>query len=55
MECAHCRRTSTYARVGPQFKGDGWTPRNFVTTGDLPPYDEVRDAKREAGISAPDE
>jgi hypothetical protein len=53
--CPHCRRTSTYLKVGPIFKGDGWTPKHHFDTNDLPPYDEVRDRKREAGLDAPDE
>lgn len=52
MECPYCRATSHY---GFHLKGDGWTPKGSVSVGDLPPYDEVRDKKREEGLDAPDE
>lgn len=53
MDCPHCRATSHYGfnLVGswPGKDGKGIHPDN------LPPYDEVRDQKREAGLDAPDE
>lgn len=53
MDCPWCRATSHYG-----FKLNGWFPGKAgkdITHDDLPPYDEVRDQKREAGLEAPDE
>lgn len=43
-DCDDCRASSRY---GVKFKGTGWTPKHHFDVGDLPPYDEVQDAKKE--------
>lgn len=46
-DCEDCRESSKY---GVNFKGKGWTRKTYIKTGDLPPYDEVVDAKKEHGL-----
>jgi len=50
-ECETCRKSSTYLRVGPRFKGTGWTGKSSLWVGDLPPHEEVAARRKEQGVT----